>query len=120
MWQFVQSTGNVSRDGVIVAQGWAGQGEGRNNPELQCVPNLGPLPRGLYAITAPYLNPHTGPYTMNLVPDVGNQMCGRGDFRIHGAAYQHPELSSHGCIILVRPIREQIWASNDHNITVVA
>jgi hypothetical protein len=79
-----------------------------NNPDKQNVPNVGPLPRGLYIIGRAYAHPHLGPVVMNLTPDAANEMFGRSDFRIHGAAYVHPELSSHGCIIQPKDVRIRI------------
>jgi hypothetical protein len=118
MWIFHQ-TGQLYHNDTFVAKGWAGQGQWQNDPASQCVHGKGPLPRGKYTIQAPHDSPHVGKYAMNLIPDPSNNMCGRSDFRIHGAAYVHPELSSEGCIVQRRPIREQIWNSGDHALTVV-
>jgi hypothetical protein len=87
---------------------------------MQNVHGIGPLPVGVYTITAPYENTHTGPYTMNLIPNENNNMFGREDFRIHGAAFENPELSSEGCIIMPRPTREAIWGSGDHTVEVIS
>jgi Protein of unknown function (DUF2778) len=121
MWNFKQSTGQM-RDagGKEIAVGWAGQREGKNNPTMQGVAGVGPLPQGQYTIGEPHESPHTGPYTMDLTPDPSNNMLGRSVFRIHGAAFEHPELSSEGCIIMPRYVREMIWNSGDHTIEVVA
>ena len=121
MWTYQQSTGKLqSPTGVITTFGWAGQREGKNNPVMQNVPKVGPLPQGLYTIGDPHTSPNTGPYTMNLTPDPSNDMFGRDDFRIHGAAEEHPELSSEGCIVQPREIRENIWNSGDSTIEVIA
>ena len=120
MWTYKQSTGEIlDASGVVVGRGWAGQREGKNNPSLQHVHNVGPLPKGIYSIGKPYDSPHTGLYTMALTPDPSNEMFGRSEFRIHGAAYTNPELSSDGCIIQIHPVRQAIWESNDHDIQVV-
>lgn len=117
---FKQSTGELfAANGSLLGTGWAGQGDGKNNPDMQEVHNIGPLPRGLYTIIAPYDNPHTGPYTMNLEPDASNDMFGRSDFRMHGAAFKNPEMSSEGCIIQVRGVRQAVWDSGDHRLQVV-
>jgi hypothetical protein len=118
-WVFHQDTGTMDSPSGTRFQGWAGQREGKNNPAMQGVPNTGPLPRGGYTIGEPHSSPHTGPYTMDLAPDSGNDMLGRGDFRVHGAAVENPELSSEGCIIMPRPAREAIWESGDHKLQVV-
>jgi hypothetical protein len=121
MWTFSQSLGQlVDSTGVIVGRGWAGQGEGKNNPSLQTVPKVGPLPQGTYTINPPHDSSHTGPYTMDLTPDPSNEMFGRSEFRIHGASKSNPELSSEGCIVMPPAVRKAIWASSDHSIQVVA
>jgi Protein of unknown function (DUF2778) len=120
-WRYQQSTGDLtSPSGNKLAQGWAGHGAGRNNPAWSDVPNVGPLPQGQYTIQEPIDSPHTGPYSLPLVPDPNNNMYNRAFFRIHGAALQNPEMSSDGCIILPRPIRQIIWQSGDTALEVVA
>jgi len=94
--------------GGFIGVGCAGQGIGFNNPTMQGVHNIGPLPRGFYKIDAPYHHEHLGPLTMNLTPFPENEMFGRGDFRIHGYAKIHPELSSRGCIVQFRDVRKHI------------
>jgi len=121
MWRYQQSTGELTEpSGSALAKGWAGHGEGLNNPAMQSDPDIGPLPAGNYTIGEPHDSPHTGPFTMDLMPAPENQMFGRSEFRIHGAAEEHPELSSDGCIILPRPVRENIWQSGDREIEVIA
>ena len=119
MWQFSQSTGLMRSGRARVGYGWAGQREGRNNPAMQDVPGVGPLPQGHYLIGEPHNSPHTGPYTLDLSPALTNTMFGRSGFRIHGAAADHPELSSEGCIILPRFFREIIWESGVRDLEVV-
>ena len=121
MWVYEIRTGRMYKDGsaVVVGIGWAGQGAGKNNPDMQGVENIGPLPVGFYTFTEPYDNPKTGPYTMNLIPDPKNNMLGRKDFRIHGAAFVNPELSSEGCIIQPRSVRSMLWNSGDHGLQAV-
>ncbi len=120
MFTFQQSKGLLwSQDGSIRTIGWAGQRDGKNNPNMQDVPKTGPLPQGSYTIGAPHDSPHTGKYTMDLTPASDNNMFGRSDFRIHGAAFENPELSSEGCIIMPRPVREKIWASGDRTLQVI-
>jgi len=54
------------------------------------------------------------------MPDAANQMFGRADFRIHGASKLDPKESSHGCIILPRPIRIRIDMDIDRQLEVTA
>lgn len=118
MITFHQRSGKTFIDTTPLATGWAGQLEGTNNPGMQNVPNIGPLPQGCYTIGPAYDHPHLGPLTMNLTPDDTNEMFGRADFRIHGASAQHPALSSHGCIILPRYARQHIIDSGDRRLEV--
>lgn len=119
MWTYQQANGILSHDGIYEGMGWAGRGAGRNNPAMQNVPNVGPLPKGLYKIGPAYHHPKLGPVTMNLTPAPTNEMFGRADFRIHGASEDDPENSSEGCIIQIRMVRELIDASPDKDLEVV-
>jgi len=120
MWIYTQSTGKLSRSGVVVATGYSGIGAGKNNPAMQNVPDVGPIPQGIYAIGAQFDSSTHGPHAMPLTPDPGNQMFGRAEFMVHGDSIEHPGQASHGCIIMPRPIRDQIAASGDNQLTVVA
>lgn len=121
MWTYLQDLGKIFKDdpSTNVGFGWAGNGDGKNNPAMQDWANVGPLPQGFYTIEAPHDSPRTGPYTLNLTPAPENQMFGRADFRLHGAAKVNPELSSDGCIVMPRPMREAIWNSGDHLLQVL-
>lgn len=118
-WTFKQSNGEFWNPLSQHYFGWSGNTAGKNNPTMQCVHNVGPIPRGKYSIGAPYDSPHTGEYTLPLTPAPENEMCGRSGFKIHGAAFTNPEMSSDGCIILIRPVREQVWNSGDHDLEVI-
>lgn len=120
MWTWDQSAGTMSLDGEMRGHGYAGNGLGKNNPEAQGIQGVGPVPCGLWAIGAPRLSANTGPYTMDLTPAPGTDTLGRSAFRIHGDSINHPGTASHGCIILSRVMREAIWNSSDHELTVVA
>lgn len=124
-WQYKQSTGqlylvNDSGNAALFGTGWAGHSEGRNNPAMQNVKGVGPLPRGWYTIEKAYDHPHLGPITMDLTPDKTNQMFGRDLFRMHGAAAIHPEMSSDGCIIQYHSVRELVANSATRRLEVVA
>ena len=108
-WTYEQATGNlISPLGIKVATGYAGGNcgnnpEGVNNPDAQDQDS-----------------PKLGPFALVLEPDPANEMFGRGDFRMHGDSITHPGCASEGCVIMPRNIRENVWASNDHVINVVA
>ncbi len=118
-WKWDQSAGELSRDGKLVSKGYAGRGRGVNNPAMQGIVGVGPVPRGMWNIGAPNDSPNTGPYTLPLAPQAGTDTLGRSQFRIHGDNRLGNRSASHGCLILPRAIRQQIWASKDHVLEVV-
>lgn len=108
-YTYVQRTGWLyDRRGARMSQGYAGRGEGLNNPDMQFEIRVGPLPVGRYRIGAPYNHPRLGPMTMNLEPFPDNEMRGRAAFRIHGDNPEGDFSASQGCIILRMPIRQKI------------
>jgi Protein of unknown function (DUF2778) len=119
MWTYSQTTGTLSNPNHSFT-GYAGAPGHVNNPSAQELHGLGPLTRGRYTITAPYDNPKTGPFTLNLTPAYTNTMFGRGDFRIHGDNSHANQTASEGCIILPRIAREAIWNSHDQQLEVTA
>jgi hypothetical protein len=105
MWTYEQGTGKLSHDGIEAWLGYAGRGDGLNNPAMENVKNIGPLPRGFYTIGMPYAHEHLGPVCMNLEPDGKNQMFGRGDFRIHADNFANNKSASEGCIVMPLAVR---------------
>lgn len=120
MWKWDQSAGELTHDGTFVSRGYAGNGRGKNNPVMQAAVGVGPIPRGQWKMTAMVSSPNTGPLTIVLEPMPGNDACGRSAFRVHGDSVSNPGTASHGCIILPRLVRQQIWASGDRLLEVVA
>lgn len=122
MWLYIQKTGELLTElGEVMRGLYAGNGEGKNNPEMQDKANKGPLPRGLYAIRPPFQHPKgLGPYCLRLVPSPGNDMQGRSGFLIHGDSIAEPGTASDGCIIAQRAVRERVWNSHDHLLLVLA
>lgn len=124
-WKWDQSAGTLSRDGVIVSRGYSGNGRGKNNPALQGMAGIGPVPRGRWTIVRRYDSANVGPYTLALEPldakpgDDRHQETGRSAFRIHGDSVRAPGTASRGCIILPRKDRERIWTSGDRDLEVV-
>jgi len=123
-------TGECHIDEIRIGYGYSGintnrfghnptQIHGRNNPEEQCSQWIGPLPIGGYIIGEPFNSEHTGPYSMRLIPNSTNDMCGRSSFLIHGDSTTHPGEASEGCIILDRASREAIGASEHNRLRVI-
>lgn len=102
-----QSTGEMT-DGVFIAIGYSGNGPGLNNPAMEQVRCVGPLPQGTYTIQPAVVDEVLGPVAMRLEPTESNAMYGRADFFIHGdnAAMNHT--ASEGCIVLALPVRVSI------------
>lgn len=108
MWTYQQRNGRLLHDAREVWTGYAGCGEGLNNPAMQDVKGIGPLPQGLYTIGHPYAHEHLGPVCMNLTPDQHNLMFGRGDFRIHADNVHNNQSASEGCIVMPLAVRIKI------------
>jgi hypothetical protein len=115
-WSYSQSTGDLGYNNACVGVGYSGTGAGRNNPAMQSVRNVGPIPQGRYSIAAPHDTASHGPYVMALTPLAGTLTFTRGGFLIHGDNRRHD--ASQGCIILGPALRHQIWKSGDHVIVV--
>jgi hypothetical protein len=119
-WTYSQVSGELQQDGKHVAHGYSGAGDGKNNPPMENVPNVGPIPRGDWNITGPPADTRThGPYVLHLEPKPETETFGRNGFLIHGDSKEHPGTASQGCIILPRPVREQVWTSGDRDLEVV-
>lgn len=119
MWIFEQATGFVFHDGSKIGEGYSGHGPGIDNPTMENVSDVGPLPCGWYTIGPAYRDPEKGPLVMRLMPDGTNEMFGRGGFLIHGDSIAHPGCASEGCIIMNADLRGQIANSPDRRLQVV-
>jgi Protein of unknown function (DUF2778) len=118
-WTYAQKSGDLQHDGESIATGYSGIGAGKNNPALQDVPNVGPIPQGDWMIAGPPVNTADhGPYVLKLNPVDGTETFGRSGFLMHGDSKEHPGSASHGCIILPRAVREQVWISGDRELEV--
>lgn len=119
MWIYEQKTGEITR-GLFTVTGYSGHDTGKNNPAMQHVRGVGPIPVGTYAIGAPHDTDTHGPFVLALTPRPDNEMFGRSGFLIHGDSVTHPGGASRGCIILPRAAREEVWNSGDHQLQVVS
>ncbi len=122
MYVYEQATGRLSRDGKVIGQGYSGFGAGLNDPASQEIPNVGPIPCGLWQVGAPIDTAEHGPYVLRLTPDPATETFGRSGFLLHGDEIEHAgeHLASHGCIVMGRPARVLLWTSGDHALTVIA
>jgi RHS repeat-associated protein len=126
-WIYYQTTGRLehvlmSSDSTIIdyssGSGYSGVGAGLNNPAMQSVPNVGPIPQGAYRIGPSYDSPHMGRSTMNLRPSATTNTFGRSLFRIHGDNQQRNNTASEGCIIESASVRQRIANSGDNCLIV--
>lgn len=122
MWIFQISTGKLRQDeGEVVAIGYSGHGEGKNNPDMISVHDVGPIPIGDWTIEGPPMDTKShGPYVLRLTPKPGTEVYGRSGFLNHGDSAHHPGEASLGCMITPRTIREQVWNSGDRDLRVIA
>lgn len=105
---YSQSAGMLTRDGEFVGRGYSGNGQGLDNPAMQNVHGVGPLPQGKYTISMPHQDHLVGPVALSLTPDPANEMFGRGDFLIHGDNSKANHSASEGCIIMPYGVRCEI------------
>lgn len=118
---YEQKSGTLlTDDGKLIYIGYSGYGLGKNNPEMQDVKNIGPIPCGKYKLQSVHDSDKTGPFTIVLIPHPENKMFNRSGFAVHGDDREHPGQASHGCCIFPRWVRELIWKSSDHYLTVIS
>jgi hypothetical protein len=127
MWLFKQSTGQIFHDGTLITKGYAGRDYddtgkfvgGKNNPVMQNVKGIGPLPVGFYTMQQPHDSDVVGKYAIPLIPDATNEMFNRASFFWHGDKIKAPGTASHGCIVSDPKTRVSAWTSGDHRVQVV-
>lgn len=115
MYSYSQRAGVLTWNGVFFGSGYSGFGEGRNNPAMQAVRNVGPIPQGRYSIGPEFDAPVQGPCVMRLSP-VGHNALGRDGFLIHGDNATHD--ASTGCVIMPPEVRHAIANNGDHDLEV--
>lgn len=118
MYLYSQSSGQLSKDGVLIGIGYSGHGKGINNPLLESIHNVGPLPKGKWQIGPAHFHGHLGSTVMSLTP-ISHSAFGRGGFYIHGDNSASNRTASNGCLILNREIRRFIAISSDNSLEVV-
>ena len=115
-----QKTGVFRKAGIdtyFTYVGYAGNGKGLNNPDMENVVRVGPLHCGFYNIGEPYTHERLGPLVMKL--DAWEPLFGRSAFRIHGDNAKGDKSASEGCIILPRIARQAIIDSGVRVLAVI-
>jgi hypothetical protein len=122
VWKYKQKSGQLTNStGSGVCIGYSGHGEGLDNPAMQRVPDIGPIPTGKYSIGTFFDDAGgKGPIVAHLTPLAETDTFGRTGFMVHGDNSGGNHSASHGCIILPHLIREAIMASSDRTLEVLA
>jgi hypothetical protein len=125
MWTYNQSSGQLSKDGIVVdTDCYSGAfPDGFNDPAKQEVPDVGPIPCGLYTICGPpFSDTEHGPYILRLEPDAANVMFGRVGFLLHGKPLPPRDIrsGSQGCICAGAVTRTRVYQSGDTRLTVIS
>ncbi len=108
-WVYVSSTGALTdANGNRATVGYSGRGEGLNNPAMQNVHDIGPLPVGFYRCAAPVDHTRLGLDAIPLVPFPSNEMFTRGGFYAHGDNAMRNRTASEGCIVLDAATRARL------------
>jgi hypothetical protein len=123
MWIYRQQSGQIyDTSGASIGFAYSGRDAGLNNGAMQNVPDVGPIPCGLYDIGEAYGHSEHGPIVMQLHPHPENEMFGRSAFLIHGDLISAPGKfeASKGCIVANINIRAAIARSADKLLQVIA
>lgn len=124
MWVYRQSTGMLVRvNGTVTAfigVGHSGCGAGLNNPAMQAVHGIGPIPCGVYTIGSPRVpSARPGAPVLPLDPDPSGPMFGRTAlFARDDIAATNPKASG-DCVVFKHLILFQIAASADRQLEVL-
>jgi hypothetical protein len=121
MWTYAQKSGALLQGTTRIGTGYSGYQEGKNNPSMQAVENVGPIPQGTWTIEGPPFNTQEhGPYVLGLQPAQDTNTFGRSEFLMHGDSIANPGNASRGCIIMPHDVRVTVWTSGDTQLEVVA
>lgn len=119
MITYRQRDGLQTQDGKLVGVGYSGHGAGLNDPDMEAVPDTGPIPRGRWRIVR-WDDHHAGkgPCVAVLEP-VGHSAHGRAGFLVHGDNVAMDHSASQGCIVDSADIRHALRASGDMDLDVI-
>jgi Protein of unknown function (DUF2778) len=127
MWIYSQVSGKLYRKTSVsfnlIATGYSGYDALKNDPKMQKIIGLGPIPRGdwtLGKISDVTPGGKNLPRCIPLTPSADTDTFGRNGFLIHGDSAAKPGTISEGCIIIAdRSIRELMGKSGDLDLKVV-
>lgn len=123
VWTYSQDDGVLDKDGIIVDKGcYSGGGEGFNNPAMETVADVGPIPCGDWTFVGPpYSDPQLGPYVLQIIPRSTTITFGRSAFRLHGKPNLPADINSgsKGCICAEIRTRSAVYQSGDYDLEVI-
>jgi len=102
----------------LLGTGYAGVGEGLNNPEAEDKADVGPIPSGLWSVSFPYDDPKRGINAFKLTPLTYRGP--RSGFLIHADNRAGNHTASEGCIILDSATRSKLATSKYQYLLVEA
>lgn len=118
-WTYQQSTGKLLDPvGEWIGTGYSGHGSGLNNPAMEAVPEIGPIPTGTWLIGAAATLPILGRLVMPLSP-VDFDPHGRAGFFMHGDSAAMDHTASCGCIVIGPADRQQVAEGLDRRLEVI-
>jgi hypothetical protein len=118
IWIYEQESGKLFCRGEHVASGYSGFAEGRNNPAMEHVRFIGPIPRGTYRIGYEEQTGAYGPVALPLTPCEGTMAHGRRMFMIRSDSRHLPGTAPHCPLVLPQDIRMVLAASIDRILEV--
>lgn len=119
MITYSQVSGGISIDDENIGTGYSGHGVGVDNPALEAMANVGPIPRGEWRILKwEAVHPGKGPIVAVLAPNK-HDAHGRSGFLIHGDNDKLNHTGSHGCIVASRDIRKRLRDSGETILEVI-
>jgi hypothetical protein len=121
-WTYQQTAHSILRpDGSLLTDtAYSGHGVGLNNPSLQSVPDIGPIPQGEYTLSPFFTHPRLGNLCARFMPKPGSTTYGRSGFDLHGDNQYRNHTASEGCVVVDKPYRLEISHSNDTDWIVTA
>jgi len=119
VWFYRQRTGELFHGIEHIATGYSGSAQGKNNPDMEAVHNIGPIPRGYWTIGKVLDGQATSPHSIPLYPFPTTNTFGRQLFFMHGDQLQHPGEASHGCLVLDAFTRGRLAESSDKVLQVI-
>lgn len=122
--EYVQASGLLSvvdGDGgrTVIGRCYAGRGSALNNPDEEGVPQVGPIPVGVYVLGAPMDHRRLGPLAIPLTR-TAKDPYGRSGFYVHGDNSRADNSASSGCIIATREVRHRLVSLGIRRLVVKA